>query len=234
MAATDYNGTITISGSSVRAGQQADFGASECHHAAHRAAQQQFAFVQPSRKERQAQTDPVAVTDAGQGTLTVSGVTATAANSGTWLTATTVTGGITVTADPTGLSPDTYTGTVTIASNGDQRQRGHPGGAHGCGARSASRIRRRRGQQRNLREWRAAGPRRHRRGVRQSIHFDAPQSATSLPLQTTLDGVQVLVNGKAAPLYYVSSGQINFEIPIDAATGRRNDPGGAQRPTRAI
>ncbi len=41
----------------------------------------------------------------------------------------------------------------------------------------------------------------------------------SVPLQTTLDGIQVLVNGTAAPLYYVSPGQINFEIPIDAATG---------------
>jgi uncharacterized protein (TIGR03437 family) len=49
--------------------------------------------------------------------------------------------------------------------------------------------------------------------------FDAPQGAASLPLQTTMDGVQVLVNGKAAPVYYVSPTQINFEIPIDAATG---------------
>jgi uncharacterized protein (TIGR03437 family) len=49
--------------------------------------------------------------------------------------------------------------------------------------------------------------------------FDAPQSAPKTPLQTTLDGIQVLVNGTAAPLYYVSGGQINFEIPIDAATG---------------
>ena len=58
------------------------------------------------------------MTDAGQGTLTVSSVTATAASSGTWLTAATVNGGITVKADPTGLSPNTYTGTVTVASNG--------------------------------------------------------------------------------------------------------------------
>ena len=44
-------------------------------------------------------------------------------------------------------------------------------------------------------------------------------SAGSVPLLTTLDEVQVLVNGKAAPLYYSSSGQIDFEVPIDAATG---------------
>jgi uncharacterized protein (TIGR03437 family) len=49
--------------------------------------------------------------------------------------------------------------------------------------------------------------------------FDVPQFAPNIPLPTTLDGVQVLVNGKAAPLYNVFPGQIDFEIPIDAATG---------------
>jgi uncharacterized protein (TIGR03437 family) len=34
-----------------------------------------------------------------------------------------------------------------------------------------------------------------------------------------MDNVQVLVNGQAAPVYYVSSSQINFEVPINAATG---------------
>jgi uncharacterized protein (TIGR03437 family) len=33
-----------------------------------------------------------------------------------------------------------------------------------------------------------------------------------------MDGIQVLVNGVAAPVYYVSANQINFEIPIDAST----------------
>ena len=38
-------------------------------------------------------------------------------------------------------------------------------------------------------------------------------SAKTLPLPTTLGGVQVLVNGVAAPLLYVSPAQINFQIP---------------------
>ncbi|MFN7920340.1 MAG: hypothetical protein U0Q16_09600 [Bryobacteraceae bacterium] len=37
--------------------------------------------------------------------------------------------------------------------------------------------------------------------------------AESLPLPTTLGGVSVFVNGRRAPLYFVSPGQINFQVP---------------------
>jgi uncharacterized protein (TIGR03437 family) len=60
--------------------------------------------------------------------------------------------------------------------------------------------------------------------------FDAPQGATNLPLLTTMDGIQVLVNGVAAPVYYVSSSQINFEIPINASTA--NGGGGTVQVVR--
>jgi len=40
-----------------------------------------------------------------------------------------------------------------------------------------------------------------------------------LPLPTMLSGTQVLVNGTPAPLTYVSSSQINFQVPWDAAIG---------------
>jgi uncharacterized protein (TIGR03437 family) len=42
--------------------------------------------------------------------------------------------------------------------------------------------------------------------------------APSFPLQTTLGGVQVMVNSKAAPIYFVSSGQINFLMPFSTPT----------------
>ena len=38
-------------------------------------------------------------------------------------------------------------------------------------------------------------------------------TATAQPLPTTLAGVQVRVNGVAAPLFFVSPGQINFQVP---------------------
>jgi uncharacterized protein (TIGR03437 family) len=40
----------------------------------------------------------------------------------------------------------------------------------------------------------------------------------STPLATTLAGTQVLVNNVPAPLYFVSPGQINFQIPYGAST----------------
>jgi uncharacterized protein (TIGR03437 family) len=42
--------------------------------------------------------------------------------------------------------------------------------------------------------------------------------APSFPLQTTLGGVQVMVNSKPAPIYFVSSGQINFLMPFSTPT----------------
>jgi uncharacterized protein (TIGR03437 family) len=50
-------------------------------------------------------------------------------------------------------------------------------------------------------------------------------SATSTPLPTTLGGVTITVTDSAnvartAPLFFVSAGQVNFQVPADTATGR--------------
>jgi uncharacterized protein (TIGR03437 family) len=45
------------------------------------------------------------------------------------------------------------------------------------------------------------------------------QSATVTPLPTTLDGVSVTVNGVPAPLWFISPGQINVQIPYETPTG---------------
>jgi uncharacterized protein (TIGR03437 family) len=47
----------------------------------------------------------------------------------------------------------------------------------------------------------------------------ATQSAASVPLPFSTQGVAVLVNGVAAPLYYVSSGQLNVQIPYEITAG---------------
>lgn len=45
------------------------------------------------------------------------------------------------------------------------------------------------------------------------------QNATRLPLPTSLAGVTVLVDGKPAPLFFVSASQINYQVPVTAARG---------------
>jgi uncharacterized protein (TIGR03437 family) len=47
---------------------------------------------------------------------------------------------------------------------------------------------------------------------------DAFSQSTPIPLPTALANIQVTVNGTAAPLYYVSPGQINFIMPWNAPT----------------
>ncbi|HVW83078.1 MAG TPA: protease pro-enzyme activation domain-containing protein [Bryobacteraceae bacterium] len=44
-------------------------------------------------------------------------------------------------------------------------------------------------------------------------------AASSIPLPTTLGGVAATINGVPAPLYYVSQGQINLQIPYSISPG---------------
>ena len=46
-------------------------------------------------------------------------------------------------------------------------------------------------------------------------------SPTALPLPTTLNGTTVLIGGVRAPLFYVSSGQINAQIPFELLAGNQ-------------
>ncbi len=48
---------------------------------------------------------------------------------------------------------------------------------------------------------------------------DAVAANTQTTLPTTLGGVRVLVNGRAAPLYFVSPGQVNFQMPFETLGG---------------
>jgi len=43
------------------------------------------------------------------------------------------------------------------------------------------------------------------------------ESAPSVPLPLLISGVEVLVNGIVAPLYYVAPGQLNVQIPYETA-----------------
>jgi uncharacterized protein (TIGR03437 family) len=121
---------------------------------------------------------------------------------------------LTVTANPAGLAPGLYTGTVTVTATA-------PGVAN-----SPQRI--------AVTLTVGTVPKVADRGIKQGASFSdgsaaagtilsmfgtnlatGTQSATGLPLPTLMAGAQVKVNGSAAPLFFVSPGQINFQLPSE-------------------
>ncbi|HEY1218622.1 MAG TPA: hypothetical protein VGF03_06760, partial [Bryobacteraceae bacterium] len=158
----------------------------------------------------------IVLSNLGQGALAIGGVTA----SGSGITATFSGSLVTVTLDPTGLSPNIYTGSVSIASNA---------------ANSPTII------PVTFQAVAAGAPTIFYQGVvddavfggsgftvtpgdvialfGQELSFQQPVIGPMPPLQYVLGGSSVSVNGEAAPLYYSSYGQINFQIPVDIPTG---------------
>ena len=219
MGTGDYNGSIAISGSSFAPDNKS---IPVLLHVTTQPILQvnpatiAFRIAQGANK----QTAYTVTANGGQGALNVSGVTA-AASSGSWLSAQTVSGNaslVSVVADPTGLSPGIYQGAVTIASNAADSSVTVPvqlnvvaptppvaaaGGVVNNGTFGG-------GESLALGDIAAL--------FGDQFTYGDPQQAGNLPLPTSLGGTQVLVNGAPAPVYYVSPGQINFEIPIDAAT----------------
>jgi len=49
--------------------------------------------------------------------------------------------------------------------------------------------------------------------------FGNQNTGTGLPAGTTLGGVAVSVNGKAAPILFITPGQVNFQVPWETAAG---------------
>lgn len=62
----------------------------------------------------------------------------------------------------------------------------------------------------------------------------ATQSFSTIPVPTNLANLQVLVNGKAAPVYYVSPTQINFLLPMTTPTSGTADVQVVQNDTGQI
>jgi uncharacterized protein (TIGR03437 family) len=53
-----------------------------------------------------------------------------------------------------------------------------------------------------------------------SYFATSPASASSVPLPLSLGGVSVVINGVTAPLFYVSSNQLNVQVPFETAPGQ--------------
>lgn len=162
------------------------------------------------------------LTNRGLGTFSVSGATVTAGSGGNWLTATTDGSGLVkLDADAGSLAIGSYTASVSVASNAANSPTsvpvnlevvapGPPQVSFGGVLNNATFARD---------EALAAG------GITSLFgeQFTAPGAALSLasgaPLPTSLGGARVLVNDRAVPLYFVSYGQINFQLPFDLPVG---------------
>ncbi len=226
MAAQDYNGTVSLTGSVFSPDNK------QIPAVLHVTTQPilqaspsslQIRIAQGANKQTSTNgaLPYISTSNSGQGSLSISGVSATAA-SGSWLGASTVSGYpllAAVSVDPTGLSPGVYQGTVTISSNAANSSFqipvqltveaqtapiAAPGGVVNNGTFVS-------GEPLALGDITAL--------FGDQFTYGDPQAASSLPLGTTLGNTQVLVNGTAAPVYYVSAGQINFQIPFEATTG---------------
>jgi uncharacterized protein (TIGR03437 family) len=164
------------------------------------------------------QTATIALSNGGQGTLTASSATAAAAT-GSWLSATLSNGVVTVTADPTSLTPGVYPGTVTIASNAANSSVVVPiqftVEAEGAPVAYAGAV---------VNNGTFASGEALAQGDIAAIFGDqftlqGLAYPTGLPLTTNLNGTQVLVNNIPAPIYFISNGQIDFEVPFEVSPG---------------
>jgi uncharacterized protein (TIGR03437 family) len=213
----NYNGSITVSGSSI-AGENKTVPVMldvTSMPIATFTTPTTFRVAQGAKP----QTQYLIAYNLGMGTLTPGDVSVSTTGGGSWLTGQVVSGFIGLTADPGTLAPDTYTGTVTIASNAVNNSVSFPVEMDVV----------------------AAGPPLiDPQGIKSNADFTSgglfaqgdlpaifgeqfttgdPQAADGAPWQTTVGGAQVLVNGTPAPLYYVSQTQINFQVPYETAAG---------------
>jgi uncharacterized protein (TIGR03437 family) len=215
-----YNGTLQIGGSAF-AGDNKNVQVRLV------ITSQPIAFLGPEQvrvKLRQGgdpQVVNIGVGNRGRGTLTVGTVTPTLSNGSGWMTAAAATGftGLSITLTPGSLAPGTYRGSVAVGVNAingptltvpvEMEVVANPVPTISTGGVL------------NNANFAANDPLAVGTIAAVFGEFLADQlaAAPGAPLPTTLSGVRVLVNGRAAPLYFVSPGQINFQIPFETLGG---------------
>ncbi len=162
----------------------------------------------------------ISIGNRGLGTLSIAGVTVANLSAGFSLTAKqTDASTVTLSANPSSLSPGHYSALVSIATNA----------ANGTLAVPV-----------DLEVLPLGPPVVTFQGVVNNANFEAgdpvaqgditalfgdqlsnsgPQTGSQLPLVTKLGGVRVLVNGNPTPLFFTSTGQVDFQIPYETPPG---------------
>lgn len=220
LAEGTYNGSVTITKSAVAAENKTvpvSFTVTSKAIVAATVSSMEFRLAQSAKKS----TQYIVVVNRGLSALSLTGATVATTSGSTWLTAQPIPGTfyVAVSADPTGLAVGRYSGTVTIASNAVNTPLAVPVDLEvvATGAPLLSY----RGLVSNVTY--AGGDPLARGDIvalfgEQLTLFD-PLQAASLPLGDLLSGARVYINERPAPLYYASYGQINLQIPFDAAIG---------------
>ena len=217
MGEATYNGTLTVSGSSLAADNKAVA-------VTYRVTSQPIARLRENRlrfripQGNNTQTQYAILVNSGTGTLVPTG--GADASGGTWLsTGSAISGFIPVTVKVDGLAAGFYRGTLNAVSNA---------------VNGAQRV------TVDLEVLAAGGPELDYRGITDNVTFVRgskiapgaivaalgfrmsavdPALAPSLPLPTELGGVRVLVNDQPAPIYYSSATQVNFQMPYNVPSG---------------
>jgi uncharacterized protein (TIGR03437 family) len=162
----------------------------------------------------------IVLSNRGMGTLAVSGVTAATTSGGEWLSTEDLGNNIyRVNGNGDAIEPGIYQGTLTFASNAansplvvpvtfELQPQGAPVLSFGGAVNAAS-----------------FAPSFAPGGISAvfgtQLAFETAQ-AQSLPVPTTVANAQVLVNGIAAPIFFASANQINFQVPFEAQPGIGN------------
>jgi uncharacterized protein (TIGR03437 family) len=215
-----YNGSVTITKSAVAAENKAvpvSFTVTSKAIAEATPSSMEFRLSQSAKKT----TQYVIASNRGLSSLNLTGATAATASGGTWLTAQPLSGTVyvAISADPTGLAVGRYSGTVTITSNAANASITVPVGFEVVPAGAPSLTYR--GLVSNVTY--AGGDPLARGDIvalfGEQLTLSDPLQAASLPLSDLLNGARVYINERAVPLYYASYGQINLQIPYDAAIG---------------
>lgn len=220
MAEGTYNGSVTITRSAVAAENKTvpvSFTVTSKAIASVAPESMEFRLAQSAKKI----TQYIVASNSGLSALSLTGATAATTSGGSWLSAQVLQGTVyvAVSVDPTGMAVGRYTGTVTVTSNAANATITVPVGFDVIPA-GAPRLYYR-GLVSNVTY--AGGDPLARGDIvalfgEQLTLFD-PLQAASLPLGQLLNGVRVYINERPVPLYYSSYGQVNLQIPFDAAIG---------------
>jgi uncharacterized protein (TIGR03437 family) len=210
--ATDYAGSFTVSGSSFATDNKTvpvTAHVTSQPIAGWSPASVQFNIAQGAA----AQTQGVGFSNLGAGTLAISGVT----GNPSWLTASIQGNAILLTANPTGMNPGAYQATVTVSSNAINGPSSVPVELDVLTPGPA--VTNFQGVVDNAVFGASLAPGGIAALFGEQLTTGPPAPAQSIPLGTSLGGATVFVNNQAAPSYYVSVGQINFQIPYGTSAG---------------